>query len=102
MNGLNDKLIEIVLKISKKYDDAANINMYSNLKDDLDFDSLDEVEFIMDLENAFDIHIPDAFAEEIVDKIQCLNDLLPILKDKYDIYDIKAERKEKIVKIAKK
>lgn len=36
----------------------------SRFTEDLDFDSIDLVEMVMDLETAFDIEIPDAEAEQ--------------------------------------
>lgn len=46
--------------------DENTINMDSLFMDDLGADSLDVVELIMALEEAFDIEIPDEDAEKIV------------------------------------
>ena len=46
--------------------DAAEINADTSFKDDLGADSLDIVELIMALEEAFDMEIPDADAEKVV------------------------------------
>ena len=52
--------------ISKQLDiDAGTIKMDSRLIDDLKADSLDIVELIMDLEQEFNIEIPDEAAEKI-------------------------------------
>lgn len=100
MIELNRKLIKIVDKIKKDDSNFVGIvTMNSNFKDELGFDSLDEVEFIMELELNFDITISDDFAEEMTNKIVFLKDVLPILKDKFGIFDVKQERKEKIKKL---
>lgn len=52
-----EKVCEI---IAKQLDvDASSITLESRLVDDLKADSLDVVELIMDLEQEFDIEIPD-------------------------------------------
>jgi acyl carrier protein len=46
--------------------DAADVKAESNFQDDLGADSLDTVELVMALEEAFDIEIPDEAAEKIL------------------------------------
>ncbi len=45
--------------------EAENIEMDSDFIDDLNADSLDIVDLVLDLENEFDITIPDEEAERI-------------------------------------
>ena len=45
--------------------DAAEVKPESNFQNDLGADSLDTVELVMALEEAFDIEIPDEAAESI-------------------------------------
>ncbi|MFI0401984.1 MAG: acyl carrier protein [Cyanobium sp.] len=45
--------------------DAAEVSASSNFQNDLGADSLDTVELVMALEEAFDIEIPDEAAEGI-------------------------------------
>ncbi|WP_446684546.1 acyl carrier protein [Cyanobacterium sp. HL-69] len=45
--------------------DYNDVNLHSNFSCDLDADSLDAVELIMALEEAFEINIPDKDAEKI-------------------------------------
>ena len=47
-------------------DNMPNITVKSKFKDDLGLDSLDEQEFIMDLEDEFTIEISDMEAADIV------------------------------------
>lgn len=45
--------------------DASQVNKDLNFKKDLDADSIDIVEFVLELEDAFDAEIPDEDAEKI-------------------------------------
>lgn len=54
-----------------------NISLESSFIDDLGADSLDIVELIMALEEAFDIEIPDADAEKVV----TVNDVVEYIKE---------------------
>ena len=45
--------------------DAADVKSDANFQNDLGADSLDTVELVMALEEAFDIEIPDEAAEQI-------------------------------------
>jgi len=65
--------------ISKQLDiDASIIKMDSRLIDDLKADSLDIVELIMDLEQEFNIEIPD----EELPKVQTVADIVGYLDRK--------------------
>ena len=55
----------------------SSVNMESSFIDDLGADSLDIVELIMALEEAFDIEIPDADAEKVV----TVGDVVDYIKD---------------------
>ena len=69
----NEKTIkQRVLKVLKKlFDDGkntinwANFNWNAHFTNQLGMDSLDTVEFIMEIEKEFSISIPDAIAEKI-------------------------------------
>lgn len=64
-----EKLIEIV---SQQLDiDAATITADTNLIEDLGVDSLDIVEMFMEVQDEFDIEIPD----EDVDSIKTIGDM---------------------------
>ncbi len=57
------KVIEIVAQHMGQ--DKAKINKGSRFQEDLNADSLDQVELVMELEDAFDTDIPDEEAEKI-------------------------------------
>lgn len=57
-----EKIIDIIVE-QLGLDDSDSLTMETSLKEDLDADSLDAVEVIMALEEAFDIEIPDEDAE---------------------------------------
>ncbi|MFM7229299.1 MAG: acyl carrier protein [Cyanobacteriota bacterium] len=58
--------------------DAAEVKEESNFQNDLGADSLDTVELVMALEEAFDIEIPDEAAE----KIATVGDAVTYILDK--------------------
>lgn len=65
--------------IAKQLDiEASTITMSSRLIDDLKADSLDIVELIMDLEQEFNIEIPD----EELPKVQTVSDIVSYLEKK--------------------
>ena len=72
--GIFDQLAQL---LSIKFGlDTSNINLDTNFKDDLNADSLDIVELLMELEDEFDIKIGDQAAEgfttvkDVVDYIE--------------------------------
>ena len=70
---LQHKLIEITKQFTDK-----DINISSHYIDDLDFDSLTVIEFIMELENEYNIEIQD----DEVSKIYRVQDALELLQRK--------------------
>ena len=58
--------------------DEAEITLEATLKDDLGIDSLDAVELIMELEDAFDVKIEDAEAQAFV----TIGDIVKLLEAK--------------------
>ena len=59
-----DKIKEIIVE-QLNIDDGALINLDTNLQEDLDADSLDAVEIIMNIEEEFDIKVDDDELENI-------------------------------------
>ena len=59
-----DKIKEIIVE-QLNIDEGAFINLDTNLQEDLDADSLDAVEIIMNIEEEFDIKVDDDELENI-------------------------------------
>ena len=56
--------------------DESQVTMEANLKDDLEADSLDAVELIMQIEEEFEVEIPD----EVASNMKTVKDIVDILK----------------------
>ena len=69
---------ETVLGILSRFAREEKVKMEDDLRDDLQFDSLDCVEAIMDLEKEFDITVPDEEAE----KCRTVQDVVELVKSK--------------------
>jgi acyl carrier protein len=57
-----EKLIELAAEQAGV--NAYEITLETHLLDDLNFDSLDTIEFVMKIEEEYDVNIPDKRAEE--------------------------------------
>ena len=70
-----EKIRDIIVE-QLDLDDSDSLTMETSLKDDLDADSLDAVELIMQIEEEFEVEIPDEVAsnmktvKDIVDYIE--------------------------------
>ncbi|MEM4992047.1 acyl carrier protein [Priestia sp. SB1] len=58
-----EKLTELI--VERLGVESGEVTMEASFKDDLGADSLDVVEFIMELEEAFEVEIPDEEAEKL-------------------------------------
>ena len=73
----------IIDKLNEMTDGSIDINSETSLDNDLGMDSLDFVEFIMELEKEFDIQIPDdPFANKNNIKIKDLVEVIELIKTK--------------------
>ena len=70
-----DKIKDII--VEQLQVDESEVTMDTNLMKDLSADSLDAVEIIMAIEDAFDIEIPDEDAE----KFQLVGDLVKYVEE---------------------
>lgn len=59
MTTICEKILELAQEIDGVSDRTIDSDWY-----DLDWDSIDEIEFILSLEDEFDVDIPDSVAEE--------------------------------------
>jgi acyl carrier protein len=60
---LAEKLLKFVARQFKRAPET--VSLQTNFRDDLDADSLDLVEFAFDLEQEFDVEVPDEAANNI-------------------------------------
>ena len=63
-NEILEKVKEVICNLTGE--EIESVEEDSRITEDLGMDSLDKVEFIMDLETEFDINIPDEDAEEVL------------------------------------
>lgn len=64
MSNVQDRVVAIVAE--QLHIEAKDVSLEASFRDDLGADSLDTVELVMALEEAFEIEIPDDVAEKIV------------------------------------
>jgi len=77
MDKTNQELVKDIINLQMGRKAGTEIAINANLSDDLNADSLDAVEIIMEIEDAFDIEVPDAVAE----KIETMEDILDYLDE---------------------
>lgn len=71
-----ERIKEIIVE-QLNIDDDSIITMDTDLMEDLDADSLDAVEIIMNIEEEFDIKIPD----EDIDGVRTIADIINFLEE---------------------
>ena len=74
MDGIFERVKEII--VNQLDVDESQVTMEASFSDDLDADSLDVVELVMELEDEFDMEIADEEAEKIVtvgDAVEYIN-----------------------------
>ncbi len=71
-----EKIKEIIVE-QLSLDDDSSITINTDLQEDLDADSLDAVEIIMNIEEEFEIKIPD----EEIDNIRTIGDIINYIED---------------------
>jgi|LGOV01.1.fsa_nt_gb acyl carrier protein len=77
MKKTTHEIVQEIINLQLGREADTEISLTSNLADDLNADSLDAVEIIMEVEDAFEIEIPD----EIAEKIETLEDILEHLDE---------------------
>lgn len=64
--------------IADEFDvDADDITLETNVREDLDADSLDLVELVIDLEDEFSVEVPD----EVLEKIKTVQDIVDYIEE---------------------
>lgn len=77
MDKTNQELVKDIINLQLGRKAGTEIPVNASLADDLNADSLDAVEIIMEIEDAFDIEVPDSIAE----KIETMEDILDYLDE---------------------
>ncbi|MBR4035364.1 MAG: acyl carrier protein [Oscillospiraceae bacterium] len=72
---ITEKLFEIVCDFLEL--DPDEITLDSDLREDFDADSLDMVDIIMDIEDAFGVEVPD----EVLDKLVTVKDVVDYIEE---------------------
>ena len=74
-----DKIFEDILKLLVEEINVSPTDITSDLtiKGDLDFDSLQLYEFVIDLEEAYDIRLPD----DLLDNVRTIADVVDLVYD---------------------
>jgi acyl carrier protein len=78
-----DEIKNVVLEIIQDIDDEAdleNLNSGEALRDQLDLDSMDFLDIVMELRKRYQIQIPEADYPQLATLDSCVNYLTPRLK----------------------
>lgn len=81
-----DKIFEDILKllVAELNISPTDITVDMSIADDLNFDSLQLYEFVIDLEEAYDIRLPD----DLLDNVRTISDVVDL------VYDLSAGSEE--------
>ena len=78
-----DEIKNVILEIIQDIDDEAdleNLNPGDALRDQLDLDSMDFLDIVMELRKRYQIQIPEADYPQLATLESCVNYLVPRLK----------------------
>jgi acyl carrier protein len=78
-----DDITNVLLEIIRDIDDEAdleNLNPSEALRDQLDLDSMDFLDIVMELRKRYQIQIPEADYPQLATLESCVNYLVPRLK----------------------
>ena len=78
-----DDIKNVILEIIQDIDDEAdleNLNPSEALRDQLDLDSMDFLDIVMELRKRYQIQIPEADYPQLATLESCVNYLMPRLK----------------------
>ncbi len=78
-----DEIKNVILEIIQDIDDEAdfeNLTPSESLRDQLDLDSMDFLDIVMELRKRYKIQIPEADYPQLATLDSCVNYLMPLLK----------------------
>lgn len=78
-----DRIFEDILNmlVQELNISPTDINMDMDIRDDLDFDSLQLYEFVIDLEEAYDVRLPD----ELLDNVKTVRNMVDLVYDRLSL-----------------
>lgn len=79
-NEIKDVILEIIADIDEEAD-MEELNADEPLRDQLDLDSMDFLDIVMELRKRYKLQIPEADYPELATLTSCVNYLEPKLKD---------------------
>ncbi len=79
MDDIKNVLLEIIRDIDDEAD-LENLNPSEALRDQLDLDSMDFLDIVMELRKRYQIQIPEADYPQLATLDSCVNYLVPRLK----------------------
>ncbi|MGV7221420.1 MAG: acyl carrier protein [Nitrospinales bacterium] len=80
-----DQVREAVLNIISDIapdEDISSVKDELNLRDQLDLDSMDFLDIVMELRKRFDIEVPEDDYPQLASMASCVTYLFPLLKDR--------------------
>ena len=79
-----EQIKDVILEIIQEIDEDANVDYLKPdlaLRDQLDLDSMDFLDIVMELRKRYKIQIPEADYPQLASLDSCVNYLLPRLQD---------------------
>ena len=80
-----DEVREAIVSILKDIapdEDLSSIKDDAVLRDQIDLDSMDFLDIVMELRKRFNIEVPESDYQELVSMASCIQYLQPLLKDR--------------------
>ncbi|GJL78716.1 MAG: hypothetical protein NPINA01_17050 [Nitrospinaceae bacterium] len=74
-------IIDILVDIAPD-EDVSSINDQDNLRDQIDLDSMDFLDIVMELRKRFNIEVPEKDYGHLATMASCITYLQPLLKDR--------------------
>ena len=80
-----DEVHQIILNILEDIapdEDISSIDDHTKLRDQIDLDSMDFLDIVMELRKRFNIEVPEKDYEHLATLASCITYLQPLLKDR--------------------
>ncbi len=80
-NEVRQAILDILVDIAPD-EDMNSINDEATLREQIDLDSMDFLDIVMELRKRFNIEVPEKDYEQLVSMASCIQYLQPILSDR--------------------